>query len=97
MTNGYAIWKGLACTLAIWVYAGLVQAQETSVQITASKDNTLYESPSGNSNGSGTHFFVGKTNGGSIRRGLVAFDLSEIAQGATISSVTLTLNMSKTN
>ena len=98
MTNVYAIWKGLACTLAIGAYAGLVQAQGTSVQITASKDNTLYESTSGaTSNGAGIHFFVGKTNGGSIRRGLVAFDLSEIPQGATISSVTLTLNMSKTN
>jgi len=68
-------------------------------QISASKDNTLYQDLNGNlSNGSGSYFFVGVNNNGGIYRGLVAFDISStIPSNATISSVTLTLNMSRTS
>ena len=49
------------------------------------------------SNGSGQHLFVGKTNSGSARRALLAFDVDGgIPAGATVSSVALTLNMSRT-
>ena len=69
-----------------------------SVLLSPSKDNTLYEDPNGTlSNGAGDHFFAGTTNGGSIRRGVIAFDIeSSIAEGATITAVTLTLHMSRT-
>lgn len=77
--------------------SGLVQ----TVTLTATKDNTLYEDPSGAlSNGSGNHLFVGRTASGGgalIRRGLVQFDLSPIIPPAsTIVSATLTMTMSKT-
>ena len=70
---------------------------QTQAVIDAVKDNTLYEDATGNlSNGSGWHFFAGKTNTGSIRRGLIAFDVaSNVPAGATITNVMLTLNMSK--
>lgn len=74
---------------------------QTQVTINPIKDNTLYESGTGAlSNGAGSYFFVGRTNqtaGESIRRGLLAFDIAgNVPPGATITSVTLTLNMSKT-
>ena len=67
------------------------------VEIEASKDNTLYEDVAGTlSNGAGDHFFVGVTAMDFIRRGLLAFDVSAVPEGSTITSVTLTLNMSQT-
>ncbi|MFQ5650552.1 MAG: DNRLRE domain-containing protein [bacterium] len=81
----------LAIGPALW-------AQPSEVSIVASKDNTLYEDVNGAlSNGIGPAFFVGKTNQGRIRRAVVQFDLAEIPEGATIQSVTLTLNLSRTN
>jgi hypothetical protein len=78
--------------------AGFLYAQK-QVSIGASKDNTLYENATGGtSNGAGEYFFVGKTASGSIRRGLIAFDISgNIPTGAVIDSVKLKLNMSKTS
>ncbi len=70
-----------------------------SVSLGAARDNTLYESADGvNSNGSGPNFFAGRVfmPEDSIRRGLIAFDLSEIPAGSTITAVTLTLNMNMT-
>jgi hypothetical protein len=65
------------------------------VVLTASKDNTLYESSNGSvSNGAGIHLFTGKTNNNSRRRALIAFDLSTIPAGAKITAVTLTLHVS---
>lgn len=70
----------------------------------ALKDNTLYEHPSGFfSNGSGSSIFAGRTNRtagattsspASIRRGLIAFDLSDIPVGAIVQNVSLTLHLS---
>jgi hypothetical protein len=61
----------------------------------ASKDNTLYESPTGStSNGAGNFLFAGRNSQStnSIRRGLLAFDLTSIPAGSTINAVTLTLH-----
>jgi len=70
---------------------------QNTIDIQAKMDNTLYESAGGNiSNGAGVHIFAGKTNKGSIRRALIAFDIEgNIPTGSSIESVTLTLNMSK--
>jgi hypothetical protein len=80
-------------TAAVPVYS------QTQVTLGSSKDNTLYESAGGLlSNGAGQHFFAGRTNqlSGSIRRGLIAFDIAgAIPVGATILSVSLTLNMTQ--
>ena len=69
-----------------------------SVNIGPSKDNTLYEDEAGSkSNGAGTHIYVGKNNSGSIRRGVIAFDIADnIPPGSTVDSVTLTLHVSRT-
>ncbi len=65
----------------------------------AARDNTLVEIANGSlSNGSGDYFFAGRTGqgaGSDRRRGLLAFDLSGIAPGSVINSVSLTLYMNQ--
>jgi hypothetical protein len=70
----------------------------TTIVLGPSKDNTLYESSTGDiSNGAGSYFLAGETNGGLIRRGAIAFDIADnIPAGATINSVSLRLHMSQT-
>jgi hypothetical protein len=70
----------------------------STITIGSSKDNTLYQSSDGTtSNGAGSNFIAGETNGGSIRRGVIAFDIADnIPAGATINSVQLTLHLSQT-
>jgi spore coat protein A len=71
---------------------------ESEVLIGASQDTTLYESSTGDiSNGSGQHFFAGRTAAGDIRRGLIAFDVAgSIPPGSVVHDVVLTLEMSRT-
>lgn len=70
--------------------------------VVATMDNTLYEDPAGAlSNGAGTVMFAGMTAGMAqpplIRRALVFFDIgSVVSAGATIDSVFLVLQMSRT-
>ncbi len=65
--------------------------------IRPTKDNTLYENAAGSiSNGSGEHFFAGRTGMGAIRRGVVAFDIARsIPAGGRVTSATLTLHESR--
>jgi spore coat protein A len=86
----------LAMTLAATI-SNLARADV--ININPVKDNTLYEyvAPDDLSNALGNHFFTGKTAVGRIRRGVVAFDIAgNVPAGSTITSVTLTLNMSRT-
>ena len=71
---------------------------QTTVTVTSSKDNTLFDFPGSTiSNGAGNYFFAGKTAGDVIRRGVIAFDInSVIPPCAVIQSVSLKLHMSKT-
>jgi hypothetical protein len=64
----------------------------------AAKDNTLYENATGQvSNGKGIYFFAGKTGNAtnSLRRALVAFDLTSIPSNATITSATYSMALSQ--
>jgi hypothetical protein len=83
----------LGCSVASSVSAGLIN-------ITPSKDNTLYQydpEEGDHSNGAGFHFFAGENAMGEIRRGVLAFDIAAaIPPGSTIIAVTLSLNMSMT-
>jgi hypothetical protein len=75
-------------------------ANAAIINITPSKDNTLYEydpADGDSSNALGLHFFTGETAMSELRRGVLAFDISgNIPPGSTIIAVTLSLNMSKT-
>ena len=64
----------------------------------ANKDDTLYETLGDQrNNGAGQWVFAGKTSSGAIRRGLISFDIAAgLPAGATVTGVTLTMNMSRT-
>ncbi len=70
---------------------------QTTVNLIPSKDNSIY-SESNNSNGQG-HLFSGRTDGRggapSNRRALITFDITSIPNEATITNVTLTVNVNK--
>jgi len=98
--------KAAALTTFLIVLAA-IPAAGGELTLAPVQDNTLYEvqveSPEGNggppSNGAGDYFFAGMTNFTSeIRRGLVAFDVAgSVPTGAIISSVSLTLVVSRSN
>jgi hypothetical protein len=74
-----------------------------SVDIPASKDNTVYAPSFGRllSNGAGVYTFSGNSSlpppTGDIRRAVMAFDVAgHVPAGVTITAVTLTLHMSRT-
>jgi hypothetical protein len=80
-----------------FIGAGLASA--AIINITPSKDNTLYEFDpvEGDvSNALGIHFFTGVTAMAEIRRGVLAFDIAgSIQPGSTITGVSLSLNCSR--
>ncbi|MCA9102075.1 MAG: PQQ-dependent sugar dehydrogenase, partial [Planctomycetales bacterium] len=69
-----------------------------TIEVPALRDNTLYESETGLlSNGSGQYLFAGTTAADDLRRALLSFDLvGLIPPDATITNVSLRLNMSRT-
>jgi hypothetical protein len=89
---------GFSCVVLASPWAGYGQ---TTVNLSALKDNTLYQDVNGDtSNGAGEFFFSGKNStigGFKLRRGVIAFNLSSIPVGSTILSATLTLHMSQTS
>jgi len=83
----------LSCSLAA-VFAARLAAQ-TTVSVPCNLDNTLYEDPTGSlSNGIGTSLFVGRPNGGTIRRAVLRFDVANtIPAGAHVLSASLSFNV----
>ncbi len=72
-------------------------ASADTVVISATKDNTIYSESGALSDGQGLHLFAGKTSNSSERRALIQFDVAgSIPAGSTITSVTLTLRLDKT-
>ena len=72
-------------------------ALAVTVDLPASKDNTIYEDSLGQySNGKGIYLYTGRTGTDLLRRALIAFDLSGIPANATVTSATLTLNLNRT-
>jgi hypothetical protein len=84
----------------VWIAGGsfLVAgvAAAGTVTLTPSRDNTLFESGTGDvSNAAGPHLYIGRTLRGERRRGLVRFDVSAIPAGAVIESVELSLSVNR--
>jgi glucose/arabinose dehydrogenase len=68
-----------------------------TVNLTANRDNTIYEG-STNSNAKGPHIFAGLTGaagGETRRRAMVRFDLSSVPVGATLTSASVSLTITK--
>jgi hypothetical protein len=78
-----------------------VSTAQTTVSLTADRDNTLYEDTTGGlSNGAGNGLFIGKTgisNGNMLRRALIRFDLTSLPANATVTNVSLTIQVNKVN
>lgn len=70
-------------------------AEASAVELTAVRDNTLFQDADGDtSNGAGPGFFAGLNNQGRIRRALLAFDIAgQVPAGAVIDSVVLSLEV----
>jgi len=94
--------------LSIFVFVALLAWVSTSAQdatelvlengvndYEGTRDTSLY-SENSNSNGAGFHIFAGQTNRGADRRALLAFDLADVPEGATITAVSLSLTVSRT-
>jgi hypothetical protein len=77
--------------------SGTAATRLVTITLPAARDNTLYQSSLGTvSNGQGEHFFAGTTASGSIRRGLLAFDVAgALPAAATVVTATLELSMSR--
>jgi hypothetical protein len=69
----------------------------TTATLNPSKDNTIYQQNTSNSNGKGAHVFAGAIQQGPpyLIRALMRFDLSSIPAGASISSASLKLTTTR--
>ena len=92
--------KTLKITSAVLAIVAMFPLAATAVVVSlnAVQDTTLCEHAAGAlSNGSGEYLFAGRTATGSIRRGLVAFDISDnMPPGSVINNAVLQLYMSRT-
>ena len=93
----------IICSLIVIAFFRLVIPSiclAEDITITATRDTTIFSSPTNFSNGSGDYFFAGKVEDageGTLRRALVFFDIAgHIPAGSTILSATLTVNLSRT-
>jgi hypothetical protein len=78
------------------IIAAAPAALADQITLVSNHDSTLYEVPIGEAaNGAGAYMFVGTTNQGYSRRGLLSFDLAAIPAGATITSASLRLRLSR--
>jgi hypothetical protein len=92
--------KTLIAVILIATLGCVSSVSAAIINITPSKDNTLYEydpAEGDTSNALGLHFFAGENAMSELRRGVVAFDIAgHIPAGSTIIAVTLSMNMSRT-
>jgi hypothetical protein len=91
-----APWLVRACALGAAMGMFSAAAFAVTTTLAPAKDNTLFLSDTGSlSAGAGTDLFIGSTSGGSVRRTVLAFDLTSIPSNAVVSSATLTLFVNK--
>ncbi len=75
------------------LFSYFISNAQTTVVLSASADNTIYQNFPGNSNALGQNFFSGNNLGNSPRRALLKFNIASVVPGgAVITAVTLTLN-----
>jgi len=94
--NRYRIEQLIPILILVFIIVNPIFSQ-TSVDINPIKDNSIFQESGEKSNGIGSYLFAGKTNNNNIRRALITFDIASlIPSGATITAVTLKMNMSQT-
>lgn len=92
------------CALVLFVALALAAphvASAQTVQLNPARDNTLYENATGSlSNGAGATLYAGKTGSNNQylrRRAAMAFDLTSIPTGSTITAASLTVQVTRSN
>lgn len=65
---------------------------QQSIELVASKDNSLFSEANNLSNGVGNGIFAGRTGGGNLRRALLQFPINQIPKNVHIDSIQLSLN-----
>src|SRR5260221_11258781 len=86
--------RRLVAALLVLLFAAPSSA--TVVTLLPSKDNTLFESTTGDiSDGAGPTFFSGITFGESRRRAILRFDVSSIPVNASISDAQLVVHVTR--
>jgi len=78
----------LCVPLALWPRPAAAE----QVVLTPRKDVTIFSDSPDGSNAVG-NVFVGRNDAGSVRRGLLAFDLSDVPSGSTVNGVSLRLGV----
>jgi glucose/arabinose dehydrogenase len=68
----------------------IVPLESSTTDFEPVRDNTIFSNSTSNSAGKG-YLYAGRINGGGLRRALIAFDLSSIPAGTSISSASLSL------
>src|SRR5690242_17888727 len=72
-------------------------ARADTVVVAPVQDNTIYSENGALSDGQGQHVFAGLTSQSAERRALIEFDVAgAVPPGSTITSVTLTLRLTRT-
>ncbi len=70
---------------------------EASSTLVADRDNSIYSEFTGSSNGAGELFAGLIANSSGIRRALMHFDVSAVPAGSTVTSASLTMQVTKTS
>jgi hypothetical protein len=90
----------MGAALAVMLAAALpAPARAASVELVATRDNTLFEDADGDtSSGSGAGLYAGRTAQGRVRRALLRFDVAgALPPGAVVDSARLVLQTSSTS
>ena len=89
--------KLLPLLFAAFLGCGALAARAATVTLGAVKDNTIFSDTYAElSDGQGPFLYSGRNANDNLRRALLAFDLSAVPAGSTITGVTLTLAMDRT-
>ena len=88
-------YKTIACLFAL--LAGAPTMRGDVIELTPSRDTSLYSDKPSFSNGAGDYLFAGATNNGVdyLRRALVAFDFQSLPAGAVLTGAELRLTVSR--
>ncbi len=83
---------------APYTYTWTNNIAAATTNIIASRDNSIFQENTGNSNGAGESFVAGTTAAGFITRALLSFDIAgNIPAGASISNANLQLTLTHTS
>src|SRR5262245_33448346 len=81
--------------LLLAAFLAVATARADTVVLPANRDASIVQGNPNNSNGGGPCFFAGTDGNTSPHRALISFSLNGIPQGATITSVQLTLTLAQ--